>query len=123
MLVILGTAHGKNIAGKCSPDNRLKEYKWSREVCYLIQAELHLLGINCTIDIEDENEESLKSRRMIVNELCKKYNKNKCIYVSVHINAAPGNDWSKASGWTVYVGDNCSENSKKLALALYNNFD
>lgn len=30
--IILGTAHQKSILGKCSPDGRLKEYKYSREI-------------------------------------------------------------------------------------------
>lgn len=123
MLVILGTAHGSNIKGKRSPDERLLEYKWSREICYLIQGGLNEKGIPCVIDIEGEIEESLTKRKLIVNDICKKYNKNKCIYVSIHINAASQNTWSKASGWTVYVGDNCSENSKKLALSLFNTVD
>ena len=76
MLIILGTAHGSNVKGKRSPDERLLEYKWSREMCYLIQGCLNEKGICCTIDIEGDIEESLKARKLIVNDLCKKYKLN-----------------------------------------------
>ena len=40
MKVILGTAHGSNVSGKCSPDKRLMEYQWSREMCLMIKDRL-----------------------------------------------------------------------------------
>lgn len=119
MLVILGTAHGKNVKGKQSPDSAIKEYQWSRTMCSMIKEQLIKEGINCIIDIEDENEKSLTERVNIVNKICKE-NNNNCIYVSVHINASSSDDkWHNASGWTVWVYEKCSENSKKLALSLF----
>ena len=54
MLVILGTAHGSNVKGKRSPDERLLEYKWSREMCYLIQGGLNEKFNNLLFNTEDK---------------------------------------------------------------------
>jgi len=32
MIIILGTAHLASTPGKCSPDKKFKEYKYSREI-------------------------------------------------------------------------------------------
>lgn len=119
MKVILGTAHGVNIGGKCSPDKKLKEYQWSREMCTMIKSRFDELGIDCVIDILDEVEKSLDYRVQLVNKIVRESN-DECIYVSIHLNAA-GNEgkWLNASGWTVWVYDNASDKSKKLALSLF----
>jgi N-acetylmuramoyl-L-alanine amidase len=31
-LVIFDNGHGSNTPGKCSPDKKLLEYKWTREI-------------------------------------------------------------------------------------------
>ncbi len=36
-VVILGTAHGINTPGKCSPDKKFREYKFSREVINILK--------------------------------------------------------------------------------------
>ena len=119
MKVILGTAHGSNVGGKCSPDKVLREYQWSREMCKMIKARFDELGIDCVIDILDEVEKSLNYRAQLVNKIVRESNDN-CIYVSVHLNAA-GNEgkWLDASGWTVWIYNKASEKSKKLALSLF----
>lgn len=119
MVVILGTAHGSNVKGKQSPDGQLKEYKWSRNMCKRIQEKLRAYNIESIIDIEEDTEKSLTLRVNVVNQLCDKYN-NDCIYISIHVDAAKmDSKWHNASGWTVRVGTKASENSKKLALCLF----
>lgn len=120
MKVILGTAHGSNILGKCSPDKRIREYQWSREMCLMIKERLDELNIDCVIDILEPIEKSLNARAQLVNKIVRESNDD-CIYVSIHLNAA-GNDskWHNASGWTVYVYNKASQKSKNLALELFN---
>lgn len=119
MKVILGTAHGSNVSGKCSPDKRIKEYQWSREMCQMIKEKLDKLEIENEIDLLEPIEKSLNERVKKANQICKDTNNN-CIYISIHLNAA-GSDskWYNASGWTVYVYDKASQKSKDLALELY----
>lgn len=119
MKVILGTAHGSNVLGKCSPDKSISEYQWSREMCLMIKERLAALGIDCVIDILEPVEKSLNYRAQLVNKIVRESN-DSCIYISIHLNAAGGDDkWHNASGWTVYVYDKCSEKSKALALSLF----
>ena len=120
MKVILGTAHGSNVGGKMSPDGKFREYKWSRQMCRMIKEALIAEGIDSYIDIEEETEKSLNDRVRRVNAIVKALKPEDCIYVSIHVNAAPKFEWSNATGCTVFVHPTkASERSKKLALIYY----
>ena len=54
-VVILGTAHGINTPGKCSPDKKFREYKFSREVINILKPKLEALGLTVYIDIQINN--------------------------------------------------------------------
>lgn len=119
MKVILGSAHGINVGGKCSPDKSIREYQWSREMCLMIKEKLDELGIDNEIDILDPIEKSLGTRTRLVNNICKEAGTD-CIYISVHLNAAGGDGkWHDATGWTVWVYDKASQKSKNLALEFF----
>lgn len=53
-VVILGTAHGINTPGKCSPDKKFREYKFSREVINILKPKLETLGLTVYIDIPQD---------------------------------------------------------------------
>lgn len=120
--IILGTAHLKSTPGKCSPDKKFYEYKYSREICKAVQAALIDLGYKCFIDIEEEDLKVNSSKELVlrcqkVNEWHKQY-KN-CIYVSIHVNAAAADGkWHNATGWEAYttVGKTSADT---LAECLY----
>ena len=84
MKVILGTAHGSNVSGKCSPDKSLIEYQWSREMCLMIKERLDELGIDCIIDILEPIEKSVNYRARLVNSIVRESNDD-CIYISIHL--------------------------------------
>lgn len=123
--IIIGTAHGQNVAGKCSPDGTLKEYQWSRQACQKIVKKLQADGYRAIIDTEDINEIGLGNRVQIVNNYCNYFGSSKTLYVSIHNNAAPPVDgkWHKAQGWEAHVAKNASESSKKLSSLLYKEAD
>lgn len=106
--IILGTAHLKSTPGKCSPDKKFFEYKYSREIVQEIYKELKNLGYNVVIDIPEEDQKLTSSQELvkrcsIVNSLCKKYGTSNCLYVSIHVNAAGADGkWHTATGWEVY---------------------
>lgn len=108
-VVILGTAHGVNVQGKRSPDKRLEEYAYSRKVVQELKRQMEADGYMVLVDIASDyvppkQEVELKLRCDIVNALCKKYGKENCIYVSIHVNAAGGDgNWHKAGGWSAYT--------------------
>lgn len=120
--IILGTAHLKSTPGKCSPDKKFFEYKYSRELCQAIKAILQNMGYTVFIDIEDEDlkvttNQELCLRCKVVNDLQKVY-KN-CIYVSIHVNAAGnGTKWMNATGWSAYTSVGITA-ADKLAECLY----
>lgn len=120
--IILGTAHLKSTPGKCSPDKKFFEYKYSREVCKAVRAILQDSGYKVFIDIEDDDMPVNSSRELslrckAVNDLQKVY-KN-CIYVSIHVNAAGnGTKWMNATGWSAYTSVGLTA-ADKLATCLY----
>jgi N-acetylmuramoyl-L-alanine amidase len=121
--IILGTAHLKSTPGKCSPDKKFFEYKYSRELCKTIRSILQTMGYTVLIDIEDDDiaaatpSKELSLRCTIVNELQKTY-KN-CIYVSIHVNAAgDGSKWMNATGWSAYTSVGLTS-ADRLASCLY----
>ena len=118
--IILGTAHLKSTPGKCSPDKRLFEYKYSRELVQHIYSALKELGYSVFIDVAEEDlkgfsqKQELQHRVKFLNSF-----KEKSIYVSVHVNGAgDGTKWMNATGWECWTtpGNN---NSDKLATCLY----
>lgn len=133
-IVILGTAHRMREPGKESPDKRLKECVYSREICKEIAIKLRAYGCKVEIDYEPldlpksmqssivkrERNNELAMRVNYVNEICKQKGAKNVIYVSIHVNAAGGDgQWHSANGWQVCVGDKASDNSKKLADCLF----
>ena len=50
-VAILGTAHGKNVGGKRSPDGKFEEYQYSREIVGLLRKELSALGFIVHVDM------------------------------------------------------------------------
>lgn len=123
-VVILGTAHGSNVPGKCSPDKKFREFRFSRDVIALLKPELEALEYLVFVDMPADEvprpqgtELSLRCR--YVNGICEKFGKDNCIYVSVHVNAAGSDEkWHDARGFAVYVARSCSEASKRLARTL-----
>jgi N-acetylmuramoyl-L-alanine amidase len=122
--IVLGTAHGYDVAGKQSPDGTLKEYKWSREMCNKVLKRLQDDGYRCVIDYTGENEIGLGNRCQIVNNYCNFFGKQNTLYFSIHCNAAGAdNKWHSARGWESHIARNASEKSKKIANILWDEFE
>lgn len=123
-VVILGTAHGKNVGGKRSPDNSLEEYRYSREIVNRLRTALEARGCVVYVDMPEDvvplpQQQELRLRCSYVNNLCKKYGKDKCLYVSIHVNAAGGEGkWMLAGGWCAYTSKGTTV-SDTLAEHLY----
>lgn len=133
-IIILGTAHRLREPGKQSPDGRLKECIYSREIASEVAAKLRAYGYKVEIDYmpldlpktmqspsyRQERSNELAMRVNYVNEVCRQHGAKNVLYVSIHINAI-GNDskWHNACGWQVNVSNNASQNSKRLAECLF----
>lgn len=119
-VILIDNGHGKNTKGKCSPDKRLMEWKWTREVAAMVCEKLMKKGIDARLLVPEETDISLAERVRRTNAVCRKYGASNVALVSVHVNAAGADGkWHDARGFSVWVARTCSENSKKLAQLMY----
>lgn len=118
---LIDNGHGENTLGKCSPDKRLKEYAWCREVADLIVEGLKKRGfIHAKRIVTETRDISLSERCKRVNQICNQVGSSRVCLVSVHNNAAGADGkWHTASGWSDWVAPNASANSKRLGQLLY----
>ena len=117
-IILLDNGHGKNCPGKQSPDGLLKEYAYTREIVKRIFNSLKELGYEPYILVPETDDISLSMRVKRANNIYNASNK-KAILISVHCNAAGADGkWHSAKGWSVFVAQNASANSKKLADCL-----
>lgn len=114
MKILIDNGHGKETPGKCSPDGRLKEYAYNREIADRVVTELQNEGIDAVRIVPEENDVTLSERVKRINAFGKE-----AILISIHCNAmGSGAEWMPANGWSVFVGNNASMNSKRLARQL-----
>ena len=114
-VVLFDNGHGSNTPGKCSPDKRLMEWKYAREIVEAVERQLKLEGVDVRRIVTEDRDISLGERCRRVNALCTKYGSKNVVLASVHVNAAgDDNKWHDARGFSVYVSKKGSANSKRL---------
>lgn len=123
MIVLIDNGHGENTPGKCSPDKRLREYAYAREIAKRVADELAKKHIPSVCIVPEEEDILLKERCERANQLTRKNTGVQTCLVSIHCNAIGMGQWQEpgkiARGWSVYVSLNASANSKQLATCLY----
>lgn len=115
MKILIDNGHGSNTKGKRSPDGRLMEYAYTREIAELVVSELLKKGIDVERIVREEVDVPLQERCRRVNQ----YKASEAILVSIHCNAAgSGADWMSSRGWEAWtsVGQTKADN---LATCLY----
>lgn len=118
MKVLIDNGHGENTPGKRSPDGRLREYAYCREIADRVVVELRKQGIEAERIVKEEIDVPLSERCRRANEAYGESGK-KAILVSIHCDAAGnGSSWMNARGWSVLIAQNASYNSRKLAGCL-----
>lgn len=101
LIVIIDPAHGADVSGKCSPDGKHREYKWSRERAKSLRKMLLHLGYEVFLTTESENEPGLTRRRNFATQV--RYGSRKLL-LSLHNNGAGnGTKWMSASGVEAYT--------------------
>lgn len=104
MIVLIDNGHGSDTLGKCSPDQKLKEYLKSREIARRLETALNLRFVNAQLLVEEDKDISLAERCRRANAVCDKYGKENVLLVSIHCNAAGADgQWKSAGGWCVYT--------------------
>lgn len=118
MKVLIDNGHGENTPGKRSPDGRLREWAYTRKIADRVIAGLRAKGVDAERIVKEMVDIPLSVRCRRANTIYRESGGN-AILISIHCNAAGlGSDWLSAHGWSVFVADNASANSKKLATCL-----
>lgn len=118
MKVLIDNGHGAETPGKRSPDGSLREYAYTREITIRVAIRLQQAGIDAIRIVPEETDVSLAERVDRANRAYAEAGKQ-AILVSIHCNAmGSGAEWMPARGWSVFVGGNASQKSKRLARAM-----
>lgn len=120
MKILIDNGHGVETPGKRSPDGRLREYAYVREIADRVVSLLQNNGIDAIRIVPEETDIPLSERVARANKLYTE-NGKQAILVSLHCNAAGnGKQWMSARGWSVFIDPTASQNSKRLATAIAN---
>lgn len=115
MKILIDNGHGENTKGKRSPDGRLKEYAYTREIASRIAASLKCKGLDAELLTPETEDISLEERARRAN----RYPASETILVSLHCNAAGnGSDWMNARGWEAWTSVGQTK-ADKIAICLY----
>lgn len=118
MKAMIDNGHGVETPGKRSPDGRLREYAYTREIADRVVSRLQAEGVDAIRIVPEEADIPLAERVARANKLYAE-NGKQAILVSIHCNAAGnGSAWMGARGWSVFVDTTASTNSKRLATAI-----
>ena len=127
MKILIDNGHGIQTKGKRSPDGKLLEYAYTRELARQIVKILQYRGYDAELLVPEDNDIPLSERVRRINEICLTYEPScpapighpDVIIISLHLNAA-GNDtkWMNATGWSCYTCKGQTE-SDRLADCLY----
>lgn len=118
MKVLIDNGHGENTSGKCSPDKRLREWSYTREIADRVVVCLRKLGVDAERIVKEDTDVPLSERCRRANDIYRSSGRQ-AILVSIHCNAAgSGASWTNAKGWSVFISKNASANSRRLATLL-----
>jgi N-acetylmuramoyl-L-alanine amidase len=119
MIILIDNGHGKNTPGKCSPDKRLREYEYCREIAEAVCRTLTAQGYQAKRIVTEDTDVPLSTRCKRVNAVCEAMGAKNILLVSIHNNASGNGNWKSASGWSGWVYTKGSERSRQLAQSLY----
>lgn len=118
MKILIDNGHGITTAGKCSPDKRLLEWKYTREIAREVVKRLKAEGYDAELLVPEDADISLGERCNRANAICDRLGtKNVCL-VSIHNNAAGCGSWMAARGWEAWTSKGQTQGDK-LADCLY----
>ena len=119
MKILIDNGHGIQTKGKRSPDGKLLEYAYTRELARQIVKILQYIGYDSELLVPENDDIPLSERVLRTNAHCQALGKSNVILISLHINAAgDGTKWMNATGWSCYTCKGQTE-SDRLADCLY----
>ena len=119
MKILIDNGHGRETPGKRSPDGRLLEYAYTRDIARRIVSALTAQGYDAELLVPEQEDIPLPERCRRVNDWCRRLGKDNVILISIHINAAGhGDRWMNARGWCAYTTRG-NTRADRLATCLY----
>lgn len=119
MVVLLDNGHGVTTKGKRSPDGRLLEYAYAREIVAAVAGRLKADGYRVETIVPEQADIRLGERCARVNSWCDKVGAKRVLLVSVHVNAAGmGDRWMEGRGWEAWTSPGQTQGDM-LAECLY----
>ncbi len=124
LFLILDNGHGNDTPGKRSPDGRIMEWSYTRDIARKVQERLNEIGIENHILVPEDNDVPLGNKNSHIdcrvkraNEIIrtKKLQGYESLLISIHLNAAGNSGWSNASGFSTWVAPNAGDKSKLFA--------
>jgi len=113
MKILIDNGHGRETAGKRSPDGRLLEWAYNREIARRVVTSLSSLGFDAKLLVPEDEDIPLAERCRRVNLLCSQLGTRNVALVSIHVNAAGrGDKWYNADGWCCYTSKGQTEGDK-----------
>lgn len=123
MIVLIDNGHGRDTAGKRSPDGRLREWDWTREIARGLTRRLTDRGINARLLVPEDEDIPLRQRAARANAYSGANEMSaspstSALLISIHANAAGCGQWMPARGWCAFVSPTASQQSRRLATLL-----
>ena len=104
MKILIDNGHGIETPGKRSPDGRLREYAYTREIANAIVSCLNCMNYDASLLVPEQEDIPLSERCRRVNAICQEEGRDNVILISIHVNAAGrGDKWMNATGWSCYT--------------------
>lgn len=104
MKILIDNGHGVDTPGKRSPDGRLLEYAYNREIASCVNDELRERGFFSSLLVPEQDDIPLEERCRRVNRVCAELGWRNVCLVSIHVNAAGhGDKWYDAEGWCCFT--------------------
>lgn len=113
MKIAIDAGHGPNTKGKCSPDNKLREFMFNEKVANKMKAILTNKGYVVIFTHDSLTDVPLKERINLANNL------KVDVLISIHANAF-GTTWNEANGIETYCYIGSQGKSKSLANIVQN---
>lgn len=117
--ILIDNGHGSDTIGKQSPDGRLQEWLYARQIARAVHDTLKDEGYDCQLLVTEDRDISLFERVRRVNDICDRYGAANVLLVSIHVDAI-GTDgrWHDCGGWSCYTTKGETE-SDKVAECMY----
>lgn len=104
MKILIDNGHGFDTPGKRSPDGRLMEWAYNREIAARVSAELQRRGYFSSLLVPEPDDIPLEERCLRVNHICAALGRRNVCLVSIHVNAAGrGDRWYEVEGWCCFT--------------------